>query len=105
MTEFPELVFDVDGLRDHPNGEEWGGELYGSYHIALWGSGKGDYFEIAETVHLVATKPSDAECNPPPVDPFNDDDDSVFESDIEWMAAEGITKGMQPARERPVLPG
>ncbi len=28
--------------------------------------------------------------------PFIDDDDSVFESDIEWMAAVGITKGCNP---------
>ncbi len=27
---------------------------------------------------------------------FVDDDDSVFEADIEWMAAEGITKGCNP---------
>ncbi len=27
---------------------------------------------------------------------FRDDDDSVFESDIEWMAAEGITLGCNP---------
>ena len=32
----------------------------------------------------------------PPVDSFSDDDDSVFEADIEWMAAEGITKGCNP---------
>ena len=29
-------------------------------------------------------------------DTFIDDDDSVFESDIEWMAAAGITKGCNP---------
>jgi len=28
--------------------------------------------------------------------PFTDDDDSMFESDIEWMAAEGITYGCNP---------
>ena len=27
---------------------------------------------------------------------FEDDDDSIFEADIEWMAAEGITKGCNP---------
>jgi hypothetical protein len=27
---------------------------------------------------------------------FSDDDDSVFESSIEWLAAEGITKGCNP---------
>ena len=28
--------------------------------------------------------------------PFTDDDDSIFESDINWLAAEGITKGCNP---------
>lgn len=32
----------------------------------------------------------------PPTDTFVDDDSSVFEADIEWMAAEGITKGCNP---------
>jgi hypothetical protein len=32
----------------------------------------------------------------PPVDSFIDDDHSVFETDIEWMAATGITKGCNP---------
>ena len=27
---------------------------------------------------------------------FVDDDDSVFEADIEWLASEGITKGCNP---------
>lgn len=31
-----------------------------------------------------------------PIDPFTDDDGSVFEVDIEWMAAVGITKGCNP---------
>ena len=31
---------------------------------------------------------------PPPVDTFVDDDDSVFEADIEWLAAQGITQGL-----------
>ena len=35
---------------------------------------------------------------PPPGDTFTDDDDSIFESDIEWMAAEGITRGCNPPR-------
>ena len=29
----------------------------------------------------------------PPVNSFNDDDGSIFEADIEWLAASGITKG------------
>jgi hypothetical protein len=29
---------------------------------------------------------------------FSDDDGSVFESDIEWMAAEGITSGCNPSQ-------
>ncbi len=29
-------------------------------------------------------------------DSFIDDDDSIFEADIEWMAAEGITRGCNP---------
>jgi hypothetical protein len=33
---------------------------------------------------------------PPPPDYFVDDDDSVFEADINWMAAAGITKGCNP---------
>ena len=33
---------------------------------------------------------------PPPSDPFTDDDDSVFEADIAWMAAMGITMGCNP---------
>ena len=33
---------------------------------------------------------------PPPSDPFIDDDGSVFEADIDWMAAEGITRGCNP---------
>jgi parallel beta-helix repeat protein len=33
-------------------------------------------------------------CNPS--GSFTDDDDSIFEFDIEWMAAEGITKGCNP---------
>lgn len=33
---------------------------------------------------------------PPPTDYFVDDDDSVFEVDIDWMAAAGITKGCNP---------
>jgi ribosomal protein L24E len=32
----------------------------------------------------------------PPVDSFTDDDGSIFEADIEWLAAEGITKGCNP---------
>ena len=28
--------------------------------------------------------------------PFTDDDDSIFEADIEWMADQGITKGCNP---------
>jgi hypothetical protein len=32
----------------------------------------------------------------PPRDYFIDDDDSIFEADINWMAAEGITKGCNP---------
>jgi len=32
----------------------------------------------------------------PPVDTFSDDDGSVFEADIEWMAGQGITKGCNP---------
>ena len=36
---------------------------------------------------------------------FWDDEGSVFTADIEWMAAEGITKGCNPPVERPVLPG
>jgi len=32
----------------------------------------------------------------PPPDTFIDDNDSIFEADIEWMAAEGITKGCNP---------
>jgi hypothetical protein len=30
------------------------------------------------------------------LDRFIDDDDSIFEADIEWMAAEGITAGCNP---------
>jgi hypothetical protein len=33
---------------------------------------------------------------PPAPDTFIDDDGSVFEADIEWMAATGITKGCNP---------
>ena len=33
---------------------------------------------------------------PPPVDTFIDDNDSVFEADIEWLAAQGITRGCNP---------
>ena len=33
---------------------------------------------------------------PPPPDTFVDDDDSVFEQDIEWLAAEGVTLGCNP---------
>ncbi|MEA2024495.1 MAG: S-layer homology domain-containing protein [Actinomycetota bacterium] len=33
---------------------------------------------------------------PPPSGTFSDDDGSVFEADIEWMAEEGITKGCNP---------
>ncbi len=32
----------------------------------------------------------------PPTDTFSDDDGSVFEADIEWLAAQGITKGCNP---------
>jgi len=35
-------------------------------------------------------------CPTPPSDSFADDDGSVFEADIEWMAAEGITLGCNP---------
>lgn len=34
--------------------------------------------------------------NPPPPDVFVDDDDSVFEPDIDWMATVGITQGCNP---------
>ncbi len=34
---------------------------------------------------------------PPPANTFIDDDDSVFEVSIEWMAAQGITKGCNPS--------
>ena len=37
-------------------------------------------------------------------DPFIDDDGSIFESDIERLAAAGITKGCNPPSERSVLP-
>ncbi len=40
----------------------------------------------------------------PPVDTFSDDDGSVFEPDIEWLAAQGITKGCNPPSQRHVLP-
>lgn len=33
---------------------------------------------------------------PPPVDSFADDDGSIFEADIEWLADQGITKGCNP---------
>ena len=33
---------------------------------------------------------------PPAGNPFSDDDDSVFEADIAWMATMGITKGCNP---------
>ncbi len=33
---------------------------------------------------------------PPSVDTFIDDDESVFETDIEWLAAEDVTKGCNP---------
>jgi hypothetical protein len=39
---------------------------------------------------------SNSPTGPPPTGSFVDDDDSVFESDIEWMAAAGITKGCNP---------
>ena len=37
-------------------------------------------------------------------DSFTDDDGSTFEADIEWMAAEGITRGCNPPANDPVLP-
>lgn len=44
------------------------------------------------------TEPDDpqdpASPNPPPE--FTDDDGSIFEADIEWLAAEGITRGCSP---------
>jgi hypothetical protein len=40
-------------------------------------------------------EPSEPEPEPEPVT-FVDDDDSIFEADIEWIAARGITKGCNP---------
>jgi hypothetical protein len=42
---------------------------------------------VNRTVRVVGT-------TPPPS--FSDDDDSVFEADIEWLAQQGITKGCNP---------
>lgn len=46
-----------------------------------------------------------------PDDPFHDDDGSIFEDDIEWLAARGITRGCNPpvndefCPEKPVTRG
>ncbi len=40
--------------------------------------------------------PLQATTAPPPGTRFVDDDGSIFEADIEWLAAEGITKGCNP---------
>ncbi len=37
--------------------------------------------------------------------PFTDDDGSIFEADIERLAAAGITRGLQPAGQHTVLSG
>jgi hypothetical protein len=34
--------------------------------------------------------------SPDVTDPFDDDDGSIFEDDIEWLSAQGITKGCNP---------
>jgi hypothetical protein len=39
------------------------------------------------------------------VDPFVDDDGSIFEADIEWLADEGITKGCNPPANDMFCPG
>jgi hypothetical protein len=38
-------------------------------------------------------------------DPFVDDDDSIFENDIEALAASGITKGCNPPTNDRFCPG
>ena len=40
--------------------------------------------------------PATPDAPPVPPDTFSDDDGSVFEADIEWLAAAGITRGCNP---------
>ncbi len=58
-----------------------------------------EYLDVVKantTVTMVAPPPDpDPDPDPGP-DPFTDDDDSVFEADIEWLAAAGITRGCNP---------
>ena len=56
------------------------------------------------TATITVTDVDETEPPPPPSDPFIDDDGSVFEADIEWIAANGVTKRLQSTHQRPVLP-
>ncbi len=74
----------LHGVGNHPSSSEIDVSLiYGDYYLveALL-----RYLDIDSPVNI------------PPAESgtFIDDDGSVFETDIEWMAAEGITKGCNP---------
>ena len=55
---------------------------------------------VQKTLKLTITKPGSPPPPPPPPpggnDTFKDDNGNIFEADIEWLAAAGITKGCNP---------
>jgi hypothetical protein len=72
----------IQAFLDEVNARETGGELDGATAARMRAFGN----------NLVFVFGTDA-CR----GTFIDDDSSVFETDIEWMAAEGITKGCNPS--------
>lgn len=72
------------------------GTLGGSFSYANAVNEEGQIVGQAETNngegHAFVWYPA----TPPDTDSFVDDNDSIFEADIEWLAAEGITKGCNP---------
>jgi hypothetical protein len=61
----------------------------GSYSVAY------DYTDAAGNAAVTVTRTVNVvDTTPPPT--FTDDDGSIFEADIEWLAAQGITKGCNP---------
>lgn len=76
--------------------------LSGTYVLRLTGDdgAKVTTDEVVVTVNPPPTGGGGGGGGVPPIEPdtFADDDDSIFEQDIEWMVAEGITNGCGPAR-------
>ena len=52
--------------------------------------------ELSDTATVTVNVTDVHEGPPNGYEPFTDDDGSIFEADIEWLAWEGITKGCNP---------